>query len=105
MQVFVHRVRRYIGAYLLQLRGNVDAIVFSAGIGENSAIIRYLALEGLENFGIKIDDAKNKVAFMGVQGEIQSSGSEKKILVIPTDEELGIAQQTVEVVSSTAMAS
>lgn len=48
LQVYLHRLRRYFGAFLVQLRGNVDAIVFSAGMGENSAVLRGRSLEGLQ---------------------------------------------------------
>ncbi|KAL3685518.1 hypothetical protein R1sor_003540 [Riccia sorocarpa] len=99
LQVFVHRIRKYLGAYLVELGGEVDALVFSAGIGEASGYIRGMVCEGLERFGIQIDEQENKDGKIGVK-EIQSKSSKIKVLVIPTDEELSIAQQTVEVVDS-----
>ncbi|KAK9908838.1 hypothetical protein WJX75_003571 [Coccomyxa subellipsoidea] len=97
IEVYLHRLRRYIGAYLIHLQGDVDAIIFSAGMGENSALLRGRALEGLQKFGISVDPARNEATVRGKQGEIQSSESQVKVLVIPTDEELSIAQQTLEV--------
>lgn len=97
IEVFVLRLRKYIGSYLVHLEGNTDAIVFSAGIGENNALVRGLALKAMEPFGIKLDDKKNQAA-VGVEAEIQAPDSQIKVLVIPTDEELGIAQQTLQVV-------
>lgn len=103
IDVFVHRVRKYLGAYFLQLGGDVDAIVFSAGIGENSAPMRAEMCKQMEWAGVKIDEAKNKAAVMGGKpgqtAEIQAADSKVKVLVIPTDEELSIAQQTLDVVA------
>jgi acetate kinase len=92
MQVFVHRVRKYLGAYMMQLEGEMDALVFSAGIGENSPDIRSKVCAGLSAFGIKLDEAAN----LAVKGEavISSPDSRIRVMVIPTDEELGIAQDT-----------
>lgn len=100
IEVFIHRLRKYLGAYLIELEGATDAIVFSAGIGENNPMTRRLCLKGLEAFGIEVDDAKNEAAIGGKSAEIQTEDSRVKILVIPTDEELSIAQQTLEVVNS-----
>ncbi|KAG6541230.1 hypothetical protein Mapa_017391 [Marchantia paleacea] len=99
LKVFVHRIRKYLGAYLVQLGGDVDALVFSAGIGEASGHIRGLVCEGLQNFGIELDEQENEDGHIGAK-EIQSHSSKIKVLVIPTDEELSIAQQTLEVVES-----
>ncbi|CAM6087669.1 unnamed protein product [Calypogeia fissa] len=97
LRVFVHRIRKYLGAYLVHLEGHVDALVFSAGIGERSSEVRALVCDGLEQFGFAVDKQKNSVG--GSHGrEIQKDGSKIKVLVIPTDEELSIAQQTMEVV-------
>lgn len=98
LDMFVHRVRKYIGSYLTVLDGRVDALIFSAGIGENSSYIRKMILEGLQPLGIVYDEAKNKEMVGGNEGEINKPNSQVKVLVIPTDEELSIAQQTVEVV-------
>jgi len=99
LQVFVHRVRKYLGAYMVHLKGKVDAIVFSAGLGENSAYIRHHALLDLQAFGIELDPEKNEATVKGRTGSIESGGSGVKVLVIPTDEELCIAELTLEVVS------
>ncbi len=91
--MYSYRIKKYIGAYYAAL-GRVDAVVFTAGIGENSATIRQRACAGLDKLGIVIDDTKNKrhdaSAF-----EIQSDAASVKVLVIPTNEEVEIAQQTV----------
>ncbi|DBA68922.1 hypothetical protein WJX79_007881 [Trebouxia sp. C0005] len=97
MNVYVHRIRKYIGAYMVHLKGKVDAIVMSAGVGENSPAVRKLLLADLENFGVSVDESKNK-QHIGKPGEIQTDDSRVKVLVIPTDEELSIAQQTLEVI-------
>jgi acetate kinase len=97
LHVFVHRVRKYIGSYLVHLHGKVDAIVFSAGVGENSPPARKLFCADLEKFGITLDQSKNE-QHIGKAGEIQADGASIKVLVIPTDEELSIAQQTLEIV-------
>eukprot|EP00897_Mesotaenium_endlicherianum_P010646 jgi/Mesen1/960/ME000012S00512 len=99
LDVYVHRLRKYVGAYLVHLRGEVDAIVFSGGVGERSAYIRALACEGLERFGFAVDASKNeRVKRDG--GQIQSDESRVRVLMIPTDEELSIAQQTFDEVHS-----
>ena len=92
MEMYCYRIRKYIGAYHAVL-GHVDAVVFTAGIGENSPAVRQQACAGLESFGITIDDTKNRrrdtAAF-----EIQSDSASVKVLVVPTNEEIEIAQQT-----------
>lgn len=100
LDVFVHRIRTYLGAYLVELGGQVDALIFSAGIGEASGRTRARICEGLEVFGIQVDEAKNVEGTSADAKEIHKEGSRVKILVIPTDEELWIAQQTLQVVRS-----
>jgi acetate kinase len=95
LDMYAYRIKKYIGAYLAAL-GRVDALVFTAGVGENSAYVRGRACEGLENLGIAIDAARNEGAIDGVT-EIQAEGSAIKVLVIPTNEELEIAIQTRDV--------
>eukprot|EP01024_Parvocaulis_polyphysoides_P015648 TRINITY_DN16898_c0_g2_i1.p2 TRINITY_DN16898_c0_g2~~TRINITY_DN16898_c0_g2_i1.p2 ORF type:complete len:152 (-),score=15.67 TRINITY_DN16898_c0_g2_i1:152-607(-) len=95
VEVFIHRIRKYLGAYMVHLNGKVDAIVFSAGIGENSRIVRNLVCENLQAFGIEVDETKNQELKGGKAGEFQVQDSSVKLLVIPTNEELCIAQQTV----------
>lgn len=92
--IFTYRIKKYIGAYTFAL-GGINAVVFTAGIGENSPLIRELACQGLKNLGIIIDPEKN-AAINGTCGEIQSDQSQVKVLVIPTDEEKEIALQTLE---------
>lgn len=94
LEVYALRVKHYIGAYLAQL-GEIDAIVFTAGVGENSASMRAQITEGLEHLGISIDTEKNQAASKSDR-EISPAGSQVKVLVIPTNEELEIALQTAE---------
>jgi acetate kinase len=100
LDVFVHRIRMYLGAYFFHLQGDVDALVFSAGIGEASGRTRARICKGLENFGIEIDNSKNVEGKLKEAKAIHKEGSKVKILVIPTDEELSIAQQTLQIVEA-----
>jgi acetate kinase len=92
-EMYAYRIRKYIGAYSAVL-GRVDAIVFTAGIGENSPEIRASACRGLSALGIEIDPARNADASREVR-EIQPDGAALKVLVVPTNEELEIAQETL----------
>lgn len=94
-QVYVHRLRKYVGAYLAVL-GHVDAISFTAGVGENQAAVRRDALRGLEGFGIEIDDELNGSPSREPR-RISAEGSPTAVLVIPTNEELAIAQACMTV--------
>ena len=96
LEVYAYRIKKYIGAYCAVL-GNLDCIVFTAGIGENSPEIRELSCRGLERLGIQIDPDKNNEKRAGIR-EIHLAGSEVKILVVPTNEELKIAQETKKVI-------
>ncbi len=87
-----YRIKKFIGAYISVLNG-IDALIFTAGIGENASNIRKMACEDLNFFGIEIDDEKNEQRMEGIR-EIQSKNSKVKILIIPTNEELEIAKQT-----------
>jgi acetate kinase len=101
VSVFIRRVRKYLGAYWMHLNGDVDAIVFSAGIGENSPELRKRICGGMRWAGVDIDESKNEKAIGSTDTvEIQSEVSKVKVLVIPTDEELSIAEQTLEVVKA-----
>lgn len=93
-----YRIRKYIGAYTAALNG-LDAIVFTAGIGENSAIMRQLACENLDFLGIDLNNEKNKIRSKEIR-EIQSEKSKVKILVIPTNEEIEIAKQSYQLINS-----
>ena len=99
LDIFCYDVKKYIGAYAAAM-GGVDCIVFTAGVGENSPIIRSGACEGLEFMGIHIDEMKNEYVLgrKGREGEITTGSSAVKVLVIPTNEELMIARETVELV-------
>jgi acetate kinase len=93
IEMYAYRIRKYIGAYFAVL-GRVDALLFTAGIGENSAEIRARSCEGLSGLGIEIDPDRNGERVDGVH-EIQCEGSPVKVLVVPTNEELEIAEETV----------
>lgn len=97
LDMFIASVRKYLGNYLVNL-GGADAIVFTAGIGENTPAMRKAITENCEFLGIKIDDEKNNNAIRGVQGEISADDSKIKVFVIPTNEELMIAKETAELV-------
>lgn len=91
LDVFVNRVKKYIGAYTV-LMGHVDAIVFTAGIGENSVEIRDKVCKGLNNLGIELDEEKNNIR--GEEALVSKDISKVKVLAIPTNEELMIAKDT-----------
>lgn len=98
--VFCSRIKKYIGAYLAVLNG-ADALVFTGGIGENASRVRELSCANMENLGLEIDLGKNKTACKD-QGchAIHTTSSQIKILVIPTNEELEIANQTLRHIPS-----
>ncbi|MEE1651661.1 acetate kinase [Brachybacterium sp. J144] len=96
MQVYVHRLRKYIGSYAFAL-GGLDAITFTAGIGENVPEVRERVLADLEGFGIRLDPARNAERAKGVR-VISAGDSAVTVLIVPTDEELAIAQQALAVV-------
>ncbi|MEN6413475.1 MAG: acetate kinase [Veillonellales bacterium] len=91
LDVFAYRVLKYIGSYAAAMNG-VDAIVFTAGLGENSISMRAKICEGLDYLGTKIDDQKNNIR--GKAQEISVDGAKVKLFVIPTNEELMIARDT-----------
>ncbi|HSK27931.1 MAG TPA: acetate kinase [Jiangellales bacterium] len=93
LEVYCHRIRKYVGAYSAVL-GRVDAVVFTAGVGENDAWVRAHALAGLERFGIEVDRERNDPARRGARW-ISPDRSEAAVLVVPTDEELEIAREAV----------
>jgi acetate kinase len=96
LDMFCYRIKKYIGAYYAAL-GSVSAIVFTGGIGENSSVVRSRSCSGMSGLGIALDEQRNSAATGGIS-EIQTEDSRVKILVIPTNEELEIARQTVEVI-------
>ncbi len=98
LDVYCHRIRHYVGAYYAQL-GRVDAIAFTAGVGEHSAVVRETALGGLEGLGIRLHRARNRADEPGAR-RISAADSRVAVLVIPTNEELEIARQTMAVLAS-----
>ena len=96
IDVFVHAIRHYIGAFMVSL-GGLDVITFSGGAGENSAEIRAAALKDMSAFGIELDEEKNR-SIRG-EGAISSDGSPVKVLVVPANEETIVARETAKVVA------
>ncbi len=97
LEMFSYNVKKLVGAYAAAM-GGVDAIVFTAGVGENSAEQRMSIAGGLEFMGVKMDEQANKVR--GKEAVISAPDSKVKVLLIPTNEELMIAQDTAEIVKS-----
>ncbi len=95
LEMFVYSVKQYIGRYAAAM-GGLDAIVFTAGIGENNSALRERFVSGLEFMGIKIDKEKNKLR--GEAVDVSAEGATVKTLVIPTDEEMMIALDTESIV-------
>lgn len=89
IRIFINRVVKYVGQYVAEM-GGVDAIVFTAGIGENSVPVRKMIIDKLNYFGVKLDEEKNNVR--GKEVEISTNDSKVKALLIPTNEELMIAR-------------
>ncbi len=96
-KMYVHQLVKLVGGYVAAM-GGADAIVFTGGIGENSAKYRKLVCEKLAFLGIKVDDAKNKVR--GEEIDIATPDSKVRVFVIPTNEELVIARDTLEILNS-----
>ena len=101
IEIFCYRARKYIGAFLAAI-GGAEAIVFTGGIGENSPEIRSRICTGLEWAGLELDSNKNADAVSGSEGVISKDGSRLAVYVIPTDEELLIARDTVRCVKGVA---
>ena len=97
IEMFCYRVRRYVGAYLAAMNG-ADAILFAGGIGENAAPVRANVCAGLEWLGVALDDARNRATVGGAEGKISAESSRVEVWVVPTDEEVLIARDTVRVV-------
>src|SRR5581483_10077359 len=94
-EVFIHRLRKYVGAYLAVL-GHTDVVSFTAGIGENDAAVRRDAVAGMEELGIVLDQARNLGGGKGAR-QISADDSPIAVLVVPTNEELAIARDCVSV--------
>ncbi len=95
LEMYVYRIKKYIGSYLAVL-GRVDALVFTAGVGENSPLVRQMSCAGLAPLGIALDAEKNQAASSKARA-IQSADSKVRVLVVPTNEELAIAQEAYAV--------
>jgi acetate kinase len=95
LQVYVHQIRHYLGAYLVEL-GRVDAIVFTAGVGENDPVVRSAVCDGLAGLGIVLDEQEN-AATRGPDHpvDVAAAYSAVRVLVVPTNEELEIATQAL----------
>ena len=94
--MYAYRIKQFIGNYTAAMNG-LDAIVFTAGIGENDTVVRKLVCENMEYFGIELDEDKNKIRNSEIR-EINKDGAKTKVLVIPTNEELEIAKQSFELI-------
>jgi acetate kinase len=98
LDVYSHRIKKYIGAYMAVLDG-CDAVVWTAGVGENSPIVRSIVHKEMSWLGVKLDLEKNETTWRGAEGEITTPDSRVKVLVVPTNEELVIAQDTIACIS------
>lgn len=97
VDIFCARARKYVGAYLAAM-GGADAVVFTGGIGENSAEVRARLCKGLDWLGLTLDAARNKATVGGKEGRISADGARLSAWVIPTNEELLVARDTVRTV-------
>jgi len=95
LDMYIYRIAKYIGSYATAMKG-LDAVIFTAGVGENTVEIRQRVSEYLTIFGAEISDEKNE-AIYGVGGIFSKEGSKVKLLMIPTNEELAIARDTIEI--------
>jgi acetate kinase len=96
--IFCYRIKKYVGSYYAVL-GRLDAIIFTGGIGENSPIVRKRCCEGLDSLGIVLDEVKNEDSSRKLRA-ISTDDSKVQVLVVPTNEELEIAQQTAECIKA-----
>jgi len=95
IEIFCYRVKTFIGSYIAAMNG-ADAIIFTGGIGENDGGIREQSLEEMDSLGIRIDTEKNNTR--GKEVDITASGAKVKTLIIPTNEELAIAKETMRII-------
>jgi acetate kinase len=98
LEVFVHSARHWIGAFFLELNG-ADALVFTAGIGENNPELRAAVCARLDQLGIVLDQVKN-AGLRGAEGEISAANSRTRIFVIPANEELVVARETARCIAA-----
>lgn len=103
LEVYCHRVRKYIGAMTAVL-GHVDALAFTAGVGENSVTVRAKCIAGLNELGYSIDAEKN-TSVHGIEADISDPSSRARVLVVPTDEEVEIAGQTYKIITESTRSS
>ena len=96
LEVFAYQVKKFIGSYACAM-GGLDAIVFTAGIGENNDVMRLDICKGLEFLGVAIDEDKNKTR--GIEADVSKENAKVRTLVIPTNEELAIAKETMKLIS------
>ncbi len=97
IDIFCYRVKKYIGEYSTVIEG-LDAVIFTAGIGENNDLVRNKVVSGLDYLGISIDQDKNRIA-IGKEIDISTPDAKVRTLVIPTNEELAIARETLKLIS------
>lgn len=95
VEIYVRRIRKYIGAYFVLL-GGLDALVFTAGVGEHSSDVRARVCHSMEHLGVELDPARNQAAANGRSGRISTDQSPVDVLVIPTNEERAIAELVAE---------
>ena len=93
LDMFANQIRRFFGQFLVRMNG-ADVLIFTAGIGENNPDLRAAICANLGELGIALDPARNE-ALRGAEGEISAAGSRAKVLVIPANEELVVARETV----------
>ncbi|MFQ5632694.1 MAG: acetate kinase, partial [bacterium] len=98
IDIFCSRVRKYIGAYFAEMEG-ADAVIFTGGIGQNAPDIRRRICSGLECLGLELESKQNKKMHSNASGVISTASSKLKAFVIPTNEELLIARDTVRVIT------
>ncbi|MDF7812579.1 acetate kinase [Hymenobacter sp. YC55] len=96
--LYAYRIKKYIGAYAAALNG-LDAIIFTAGVGENDALVRKLVCQNMDYLGVRLDEEKNAERAKGLR-EISQHNSPVKVLIVPTNEELEIARQCVELLEA-----
>jgi acetate kinase len=102
IDIFCYRIRKYIGSYLAAMNG-ADAIVFTGGIGENSAEVRARVVEGMDWLGIQLDAIRNAALTGGSEGRFDREGARVQLWAIPTDEELLIARDTWRIVTGASL--
>ena len=98
LKAYCYRVRKYIGAYVASM-GGLDAVIFTGGVGQGSAVVRALALQGLDCMGITLDDKRNREASGDETSRISSDDSKVTVLVVPTDEERMMAREALRALS------